>query len=117
MLLGRQAISSDLNPLSEVIGKAKLLTPTKEDDDFLTSLVEELFIVSASEGSVSEALNRFAPLSQFTPDIPNCDQWFHPNAVAELSYLRARIKALTQAFTGISSRLCSIARSPLRVSF
>lgn len=92
VLLGRQAISSDLNPLSEVIGKAKLLTPTKEDDDFLTSLIEELFIVSASEGSVSEALNRFAPLSQFTPDIPNCDQWFHPNAVAELSYLRARIK-------------------------
>jgi DNA modification methylase len=92
VLLGRQAISSDLNPLAEVIGKAKLLTPTKEDDDFLTSLVEELFIVSASKASVLQALNRFAPLSQFTPDIPNCDQWFHPNAVAELSYLRARIK-------------------------
>jgi DNA modification methylase len=29
VLLGRQAISSDLNPLAEVIGKAKLLTPTK----------------------------------------------------------------------------------------
>jgi DNA modification methylase len=92
VLLGRQAISSDLNPLSEVIGKAKLLTPTKEDDDFLTNLVEELFIVSASEASVLEALSRFAPLSQYAPEIPNCDQWFHPNAVAELSYLRARIK-------------------------
>jgi DNA modification methylase len=92
VLLGRQAISSDLNPLSEVIGKAKLLTPTKEDDDFLTSLVEELFIVATSEASVTEALNRFAPLSQFTPDIPNCNQWFHPNAIAELSYLRGRMK-------------------------
>lgn len=92
VLLGRQAISSDLNPLAEVIGKAKLLTPTKEDDDFLTSLVEELFIVTASKDSVSEALKWFAPLAQFAPDIPNCDEWFHPNAVAELSYLRARIK-------------------------
>jgi DNA modification methylase len=91
VLLGRQAISSDLNPLAEVIGKAKLLTPTKEDDDFLTSVFEELFIVAASESSVVDALNRFVPLSQFTPDIPNCDQWFHPNAVAELSYVRARI--------------------------
>jgi DNA modification methylase len=92
VLLGRQAISSDLNPLAEVIGKAKLLTPTKEDDDFLIALVEDLSIISASEGSVAEALHRFSPLSQFAPDIPNCDQWFHPNAVAELSYLRARIK-------------------------
>jgi len=92
VLLGRQAISSDLNPLAEVIGKAKLLTPTKEDDDFLSALMEELFIVSSSEGSVSEALQRFAPLSRFVPDIPNRDRWFHSNAVAELSYLRARIK-------------------------
>ena len=94
VLLGRQAISYDLNPLAEVIGKAKVLTPTKEDDDFLTSLIEDLSIVAASEGSVSEALLRFTPLSQFAPDIPNCDQWFHPNAVAELSYLRARIKTI-----------------------
>lgn len=92
VLLGRQAVSSDLNPLAEVIGKAKLLTPTKEDDDFLTGLVEELFIVAASEQSVLEAINRFAPVSQLIPNIPNCEQWFHPSAVAELSYLKTRIK-------------------------
>lgn len=94
VLLGRQAVSSDLNPLAEVIGKAKLLTLTKEEDDFLSNLVEELFIVANSEDSVAEALHRFTPLSQFTPDIPNCEQWFHANSVAELSYIRARIGAI-----------------------
>jgi DNA modification methylase len=91
VLLGRQAVSSDVNPLAEVIGKGKLLTLTKEEDDFLCSLCEELSIVAAREASISEALRRFEPLESYAPDIPNCEQWFHPQAMSELSFLKARI--------------------------
>lgn len=91
VLLGRQVISSDVNPLSEVIGKGKIVTLTKEDEDFLTGITEELEIIAASEASVVDAFRRFEPLNRFEPEIPNCSQWFHPQAVAELSYLRARI--------------------------
>jgi DNA modification methylase len=91
VLLGRQAVSSDVNPLSEVIGKGKLLTLTKEEDDFLGEIVEETAIVAGSNASADEALRRFSPLERFAPDIPNGLQWFHPQAMAELSYLRARI--------------------------
>src|SRR5207253_6464755 len=72
VLLGRQAISSDVNPLAEVIGKAKTLTLTKEDEDFLSFLIEELFIIAGSVASVAEALRRFEPMSRFVPNIPNC---------------------------------------------
>lgn len=95
VLLGRQAISSDVNPLAEVIGKGKLLTLIKEEDDFLGDVVEEMSIVAASGESVSEALRRFAPLERYAPEMPNGAQWFHPQAMAELSYLRARIGTFT----------------------
>ena len=74
-----------------MIGKGKLLTLTKEEDDFLCLLFEELAIVATSEASVSQALRRFGPLEQFAPEMPNGSQWFHPQAMAELSYLLARI--------------------------
>lgn len=91
VLLGRQAVSSDVNPLAEVIGNGKLLTLTKEEDDFLCSLCEELAIVAASDASISEALRRFEPLERYAPDMPNGSQWFHPQAMAELSYLKGRV--------------------------
>lgn len=91
VLLGRQAVSSDVNPLSEVIGKGKIVTLAKEDEDFLRLLTEELEIIATSKESVIDAFRRFEPLNRFEPEIPNCSQWFHPQAVAELSYLRARI--------------------------
>lgn len=97
ILLGRQAISSDVNPLAEVIGKGKLLTLTKEDDDLLGGLVEELFVIAASNASVAEALRRYEPLERLAPDIPNRSQWFHEQAVAELCYLKERIKTFDSA--------------------
>lgn len=93
VLLGRQAISSDVNPIAEIIGKGKLITLTKEEDDFLGALVEELFVVTASRASVIDACRRFEPLSRFIPAIPNCSDWFHSQAADELAYLKARINA------------------------
>ena len=91
ILLGRQGVSSDVNPLAEVIGRAKLLTLTKEEDDYLRALAEELFIVAANEGSVRGALSQYERLGRYVPDIPNVGQWFHAQALEELSYLKARI--------------------------
>ncbi|HEV7398371.1 MAG TPA: DNA methyltransferase [Pyrinomonadaceae bacterium] len=95
VLLGRQAVSSDVNPLAEVIGNGKILTLRKEDEDFLSGIIEELEIIAASEASIIDAFRRFEPLNRFEPEMPNCAQWFHPQAVAELSYLRARIETFS----------------------
>lgn len=95
ILLGRQAVSSDVNPLSEIIGKGKLVTLTVEEEALLSTIAEELEIIASSPASLTEALCRIESLSQYTPGIPNLSKWFHPQASAELSYLRARISSIT----------------------
>jgi DNA modification methylase len=116
VLLGRQAVSSDVNPLAEVIGKAKLLTLTKEDDDFLGGLAEELFIVSASEASVAQALNQLRPLERYMPYIPNAERWFHAQAWNELAYLKGRIKGLTSEKCRRLATVC-LSKIVLKASF
>ena len=116
VLLGRQGVSSDVNPLAEVIGKGKLLTLTKEDDDFLAALAEEFFIVSANEASVAEALNRLRPLAQYMPDIPNATQWFHAQAWNELAYLKGRINGLRSEKCRRLASVC-LSKIVLKASF
>ena len=116
ILLNRQAISSDVNPLAEIIGKGKLVTLRKEDDDFLVALIEELSVITASELSVTEALRRFEPLERFAPDIPNRDKWFHPQAVAELCYLKAKIAAFESDKCTRIAKTC-LSKIILRSSF
>ena len=94
VLMGRQAISTDVNPLAEVIGKAKLTTLNKEQEDFLSQFTEELLIISTTTESVTDALSRCPSLKENIPNIPNISDWFHPQAVLELAYLRSRILSL-----------------------
>lgn len=106
VLLGRQAISSDVNPLAEVIGQGKQLTLTKEDDDYVASLIEELSVVASSEDSVAQALARHEQLAADVPDIPNGSNWFDSQAVAELSYIRSRIESIPSERCKRLARVC-----------
>ncbi|MFP5232691.1 MAG: DNA methyltransferase [Acidobacteriota bacterium] len=95
ILMGRRALSTDINPLGKVIGEAKTLTLTKEDDDLLCDFTEQLLLLSASpERLQSELDSRRTDCEQFLPEIPNIAEWFHQNAIAELTYLRWRIERL-----------------------
>ena len=83
ILLGRQAISTDANPLSEIIGRAKTLTLTKEEEDNVKGFIAELAILSRSTRAVQNALDRdLTDLTRYIPPIPNIDEWFHPHAIS-----------------------------------
>jgi DNA modification methylase len=95
ILMGRRALSTDINPLGKVIGEAKTLTLTKEDDELLCDFTEQLMLLSASpERLQSELDSRRGDYERFLPDIPNIAEWFHQNAIAELTYLRWRVERL-----------------------
>ncbi|TLD40223.1 MAG: putative modification methylase [Candidatus Jettenia ecosi] len=117
ILLGRRAISSDVNPLSEIIGRAKTLTMTKEEEDNVENLIAELAILSNDPISIRETLNRHRmSFSVYVPLIPNIEKWFHRNAIEELAYLRWRIESLDCKKTKTLAK-ASFSKSILKASF
>jgi DNA modification methylase len=95
ILLGRRALSSDVNPLSEIIGKGKTLTLIKEEEDCINDFIERLTILAADPLNVQEVISQHRTIfSAYIPEIPNINLWFHQNAVEELAYLRWYIEQM-----------------------
>jgi tRNA G10 N-methylase Trm11 len=115
ILLGRRSLSSDVHPLSKVIGEAKTITLTVEEDFNVVSFANELLLISEQKVKFPEII---APASseKYIPPIPNITKWFHENAISELAYLRFRIDSLR--FDAVKSlALVALSKSILKASF
>jgi DNA modification methylase len=116
VLLGRRALSTDVHPISKIIGEAKMVTLTREDDRMASELAEQLWILANSEGLAGELHKEGAKLSNLVPTIPNIENWFHPAAVMELSYLRSRISRVESSNVR-SLATAAFSKSILKASF
>ena len=117
ILMGRRALSTDINPLGKVIGEAKTLTLTKEDDDFLCDFTEQLILLSVSRERLGYELDcRRRDYDPLIPPIPNIAEWFHENAITELAYLRWRIEHLDSDKAKTLAK-ASFSKSILKASF
>lgn len=107
LLLGRRAVSTDANPLAQLIGKAKTTSLREEDDHVLTLLSEELRLAGNNVETLRDLLKRNEPqYSLVIPKIPNLEKWFHPVAIRELAYLRWRCSTLPTEATRILAEAC-----------
>jgi len=88
LLLQRRSISSDANPLAELIGKAKTTTLREEEQKELGIFTHWLYDISESDYNI---LNEKYPI----PEIPHIEKWFHPNAIQELAFLKNSIEILS----------------------
>lgn len=89
LLLGRQVLSSDINPISEIIGKAKTTSIVKDEEDELIQLVEKLRVISESKENIRAKLKDSSKLTKrYIPEITNMDKWFHGHTIGELALLR-----------------------------
>ena len=115
VLLGRRSLSSDVHPLSKVIGEAKTITLTVEEDLSVATFADELSLVSERKASLAK-LFAALPLAKYIPPIPNITKWFHENAILELAYLRFRVDGLD--FDAVRSlALTALSKSILKASF
>lgn len=117
ILLGRRALSTDANPLAEIIGHGKTLTLIKEEEDLLSDFIEQLIILSASPSNTREALTRNrSAIDARVPPIPHITDWFHTNAIDELAYILWRIEQLPFAKCQTLARVC-FSKSILKASY
>jgi DNA modification methylase len=95
LLLARQVISTDANPLAEVIARAKCSTLIPEDLAVLTRLANRMKSLAADNRDTHRFIDKlWGRVSGFVPPIVSIDQWFHPFVIRELAYLRSEIAAL-----------------------
>ncbi len=98
LLLGRQAISSDINPVATLISRAKTITLTLEEEIIITDLVGKLELLASNRSNIVDTFARHeVQIKSATPEIPNRDKWFHPNALSELGYIRWRVNSIENA--------------------
>lgn len=108
LLLGRRAVSSDVNPLSEVIGRAKTTTLTWREEKEGEELVDEIELLGSSGLHFSDEFERHEDsIRKHIPQIPNRENWFHPNVLRELAYISWKIDEIEER------ALSTVARSAL----
>lgn len=96
ILACRRCVSTDANPLAEIIGSAKTSTLRLEHEDVLRDFLEQLSLVGQNPEMLGIELRALGnEIEDLVPDIPNIDQWFATSAITELAYLRKRIADLT----------------------
>lgn len=94
LLLGRNAISTDANPIATLITKAKCTALSPEQRSELSLLVDRMRTLERTP-EVGKILSRIGDrASNRVPPIPNLLEWFSESSVEELSYIREEINAL-----------------------
>lgn len=95
LIAGRQAVSTDVNPVATLVGKAKCLSLTSEETKELKVFLEQLRVVGKSKTSINATLQRHKKVyGKLIPPIPNIEKWFHPSVIDELAFLKWRIAKL-----------------------
>lgn len=116
--LGRRAVSTDANPLSQVIGRVKtgFMTPEvrTELDQLQATVLSHLSGADFSSAEwVTASTKRY---SEYIPDIPNIEKWFDPIVVSELALACYLIDKTTSGLARDAARM-ALSRIILRVSF
>src|SRR5947209_158133 len=97
VLAGRNAVGTDANPLSAVIGAAKIATVDSEQRELLLGLSEQFEALGAYlPALLRELKSTREQRALLIPDIPNLSRWFSPVVVDELSFVRLRIDRLPE---------------------
>ena len=83
MLLGRNAMSIDIDPFARLLVKVKTTVYSKEDIDFLDDVVKKIKEMSPDES-----------LQYPIPGIPNIEKWFCDKSILWLSFFKYTIDKL-----------------------
>jgi len=94
ILNNRRCISTDINPLGEIIGKAKTTTLTIEQENDMIDFLNKIETLNSNVDNLQLYIEKYQlELENEIPDIPNLDKWFAANAIIELSLIKHLINS------------------------
>ena len=95
LLLGRNAISTDANPLASLVCKAKCSALSPEQRSELHLLSSRVRTLAATSHLEKLLANLREKSTRKIPPIPNLLEWFPQGSVEELFYIREEIETLS----------------------
>ncbi len=116
-LNNRNCISTDINPIGSIIGKAKTTTLGMEDIENIIRFIDRLEYYERNTDCLADFIDRYkGALEEEIPDIPNIEKWFEPTAVCELAFLKYFMKMELKTSATITIAKASFSKIITRVS-
>ena len=117
LLHDRSCISTDINPIGSIIGKAKTSALCSAEEQELDRLIMKLEYYTSNEKYLAEQINSDRnALAAEIPAIPNIAKWFNPSVICELAFLKYMIKKELQTDAAADIAKASLSKIITRVS-
>lgn len=89
LLNDRSCVSTDINPIGSIVGKAKTTALCSADEAELNRLMERLEYCIGNLSCLGGYFEEYkGELEKEIPDIPNIEKWFAPAMICELALTR-----------------------------
>lgn len=117
LLNDRYCISTDVNPLGAIIGKAKTTSLRFFEEDELEKFIGKLEFYGSSSDFLKEYFDTHREeLSTEIPAIPNIEKWFSNTVICELAFIKRMIKTELRSDAAITVARASLSKIITKVS-
>ncbi len=117
ILRNRTCVSTDLNPIGEIIGKAKTTGLTSEDEMELDRFITRLEYYDLNKDELGVYIKRHLDdINCEIPNIPNIEKWFEEPVICELAFLKVLIKSELMSETNKNIAKASLSKIVTKVS-
>ncbi len=113
----RTFISTDINPIGEIIGRAKTVTLSANDEKELGKFLLIVEQLALNETYLREYIaTRQEEITKYIPNIPHIEKWFSQNAICELAVLKQIINYSLTTSEAVYLAKASLSKIITRVS-
>lgn len=117
LLNDRNCISTDVNPIGSIIGRAKTIALCSEDEIELNRLIDRLEYYSKNVACLGEYFEEHrVELEKEIPTIPNIEKWFSSSVICELAFIKHLVKSELQRDAAVNVARASLSKIITRVS-
>lgn len=113
----RKCISTDINPIGGIIGKAKTTGLSAVDEQEMDHFIARLEYYDCNKNSLCEYFHSHKNvLNMEIPDIPNIEKWFEETVICELAFIKSIIKNELKSQTNNNIARASLSKIVTKLS-